>query len=59
MPYLIIRKVKNKRYCYIAESERDGKKVKQKILRYLGSEDLLKEVGIILPESNTNSKSKS
>jgi len=28
---------KNKAYYYIVESEREGKKVKQKVLLYLGS----------------------
>jgi len=32
---------KNKVYYYVVESERDGKKVKQKVLLYLGSAETL------------------
>ena len=35
--FIRANKRKNKVYYYIVESKRDGKKVKQKILLYLGS----------------------
>lgn len=38
MAYIRVKKRKKKKYFYLVESSRHGKKVQQKILRYLGTE---------------------
>lgn len=47
MSFIAIKKIKGKKYYYLVESKREGNKVKQKNIAYLGSEKaLLKRLGI-------------
>ena len=38
MPYVRTKKVKGQTYYYLVEAKREGMKVRQKVLRYLGKE---------------------
>jgi hypothetical protein len=47
MPFITIKTIKGKKYYYVVTSKREGNKVKQKIIAYLGSEKkLLERLGI-------------
>jgi hypothetical protein len=47
MSFIAIKKIKGKKYYYLVESKREGIKIKQKVIEYLGSEKkLLEKLGI-------------
>jgi len=43
MAYIRVQKRGNRRYYYLVKSEREGNKVRQKVLQYLGTSKPLKE----------------
>lgn len=43
MPYVRVKRRGNKSYYYLVETKREGKKVRQQILRYLGTEPPTRE----------------
>ena len=43
MAFVRTKKIKNKTYYYLVESRREGGKVKQKVIKYLGAEMPTKE----------------
>lgn len=53
VPYVRVKRRGNRTYYYLVESKREGKKVRQRVIRYLGTrppmkdelETILKEVG--------------
>jgi len=44
MAYVRVKRRGSKSYYYLVESEREGKRVTQRVLRYLGTEPPTKEV---------------
>jgi hypothetical protein len=43
MSFVRTKQIKNRTYYYLVESKRDGKKVRQKVIKYLGAEPPTKE----------------
>lgn len=43
MAFIRSKKIKNKTYYYIVENKRQGKQIKQKVIKYLGTADKLLE----------------
>jgi len=43
MAFVRTKKIKNKTYYYLVESKREGNKVRQKVIKYLGAEMPTKE----------------
>jgi hypothetical protein len=43
MAFVRTKRIKNRTYYYLVESRREGKKVRQKVIKYLGAEMPTKE----------------
>jgi len=43
MPYVRVKKRRQRMYYYLVESKREGNKVRQKVIKYLGAEMPTKE----------------
>jgi len=43
MAFIRTKRIKNRTYYYLVESKREGKKVRQKVVKYLGAERPTKE----------------
>jgi len=43
MAFIRVKRFGNRKYYYLVEGKREGKKVRQKVLKYLGTEPPTKE----------------